>query len=142
MQLLLRACEVSVRQGYVRALLDVGNPILNMLTALPSYCAKHSLPLFDNQLVEYVSKLTACANVQHPDSEADEQFYPLEDKLFTARELETLRFLANGFSNQHIAEKMVVSRSTVKYHLANIYTKLGVSTRTEAIAQAMKRHLI
>ena len=143
MPLLLRACDVSAREGYVRALLDVGDPIPAMLAALPNFHRQHSLTPLDPQLEEYLARITDSAHVLSPDSNGyGERFNPLDTELLTKRELETLRLLASGCSNQHIAEKLVVSRSTVKYHLANIYSKLGVSSRTQAIAQAVKLHLV
>jgi two-component system, NarL family, response regulator LiaR len=60
----------------------------------------------------------------------------------TDRERDVLALLVAGLSNPEIAERLVVSRSTVKFHLSSIFGKLGVSTRTEAVAQAMQRHLV
>ena len=50
----------------------------------------------------------------------------------TARELEILRHAASGNSNRRIAERLWVTEQTVKFHLSNVYRKLGVSNRTEA----------
>jgi len=50
----------------------------------------------------------------------------------TARELEILRLAASGSSNRRIAERLWVTEQTVKFHLSNVYRKLGVSNRTEA----------
>src|SRR4051812_44074498 len=50
----------------------------------------------------------------------------------TARELEILRLAASGNSNRRIAERLWVTEQTVKFHLSNVYRKLGVSNRTEA----------
>ena len=60
----------------------------------------------------------------------------------SARELEVLRLVAEGLSNAEIAQKLVLSVATVKVHTRNIYGKLDVSSRTEAIAQAHKRNLL
>lgn len=60
----------------------------------------------------------------------------------TVREREVLSLLASGLSNPEIAERLLVSRSTVKFHLSSIFSKLGVSTRTEAVAVAMRNHLV
>ena len=60
----------------------------------------------------------------------------------TEREREVLTFMVKGMSNPDIAEKMVVSRSTVKFHVSSILSKLGVSSRTEAVAIALQQHLV
>lgn len=60
----------------------------------------------------------------------------------TEREREVLSLLASGMSNPEIARRLTVSRSTVKFHLSSIFSKLGVSTRTEAVALAMQCHLV
>ncbi|MGQ0671845.1 MAG: LuxR C-terminal-related transcriptional regulator [Hyphomicrobium sp.] len=57
---------------------------------------------------------------------------PLEG--LTARERELLAALANGWSNLQIAARIGISRNTVKYHLKNLYDKLGVSNRAMAVA--------
>jgi NarL family two-component system response regulator LiaR len=59
----------------------------------------------------------------------------------TPREREVLRLLMRGCSNQRIAEELMVSRATVKFHMASIMTKLGVTSRAEAIAAAYQRGL-
>jgi ATP/maltotriose-dependent transcriptional regulator MalT len=60
----------------------------------------------------------------------------------TRRELEVLRLVAAGHSNQAIAEQLFVSDHTVHRHLANILSKLSVSTRAAAVAQAARRGLL
>lgn len=60
----------------------------------------------------------------------------------TDRELQVLKLLAQGLNNNQIAEKLVVSRSTVKFHVSSILSKLAVSSRTEAVALALKNHLV
>jgi DNA-binding NarL/FixJ family response regulator len=60
----------------------------------------------------------------------------VERPLLTRRELEILRLVAEGMTNRDVAELLWVSDQTVKYHLANIYRKLGVNTRGEAVAWA------
>ena len=60
----------------------------------------------------------------------------------TDREREVLRLLVEGLTNPGIADRLVVSHSTVKFHVSNILSKLGVSSRTEAVATALKHKLV
>jgi NarL family two-component system response regulator LiaR len=60
----------------------------------------------------------------------------------TDRELEILALMVEGLSNNEIAERIIVSPSTVKFHVSNILSKLGVTGRTEAVAIAVKHHLV
>ena len=60
----------------------------------------------------------------------------------TEREREVLNLVVQGFSNQQIADHLVVSLATVKAHISNILSKLQVSSRAEAIAYAIKHKMI
>jgi NarL family two-component system response regulator LiaR len=60
----------------------------------------------------------------------------------TEREREILVLMVDGLANQGIARRLVVSPSTVKFHVSNILSKLGVTTRTEAVALALKNKLV
>jgi NarL family two-component system response regulator LiaR len=60
----------------------------------------------------------------------------------TERECEVLALMVEGLNNAEIAQRLSVSRSTVKTHISNILAKLGVSNRIEAAALAMKNHLV
>ncbi len=60
----------------------------------------------------------------------------------SARELDVLRLLASGRSNEAIASELVVALSTVKWHVAHIYRKLGVSGRVQAVTRARELRLI
>ena len=60
----------------------------------------------------------------------------------TAREIEVLELMTAGMTNPEIAQNLVVSRSTVKFHVSSILSKLGVSSRTEAVALALQQKLL
>jgi LuxR family maltose regulon positive regulatory protein len=66
---------------------------------------------------------------------------PLIEPL-SERELEILGLIAAGMSNQQIADELIISVGTVKWHLNNIYGKLGVRRRTQAVAHARALRLL
>jgi DNA-binding CsgD family transcriptional regulator len=78
--------------------------------------------------------------------ETDTQFFLDEANLrnvgISKREYEVLELIAQGLSNQEIADKLFVSVSTVKTHAANIFAKLDARRRTQAIQRAKELHLI
>jgi NarL family two-component system response regulator LiaR len=67
---------------------------------------------------------------------------PTLDFHLTDRELEVLVLLAEGLTNQQTAAKLSISQSTLKFHMNNIFQKLGVQTRSEALVLAVKNNLI
>ncbi len=60
----------------------------------------------------------------------------------TEREQEVLKLMVKGLNNQEIASELTISRSTVKFHVSNILSKLGASSRTEAVAIALQKGLV
>jgi NarL family two-component system response regulator LiaR len=67
---------------------------------------------------------------------------PAPGQDLSTREREVLRLLTAGLSNRAIAERLIVSPSTVDFHVSNILGKLGAATRTEAAAIAVQNHLV
>ena len=66
-----------------------------------------------------------------------EQVRKADDHGLSARELEVLVLAGRGLSNAQIASRLHISEATVKRHLANVYPKMGVSSRNEAVSRAM-----
>lgn len=64
------------------------------------------------------------------------------DESLTGREREVLEMLSRGLSNKLIARRLSISEHTVKFHVSSIYTKLGASSRTDAVSRGVRRGLI
>jgi two-component system, NarL family, response regulator LiaR len=67
---------------------------------------------------------------------------PVAADHLTAREREVLVLMAEGWNNTEIAEKLTVSPSTIKSHVSNILSKLGVTSRTEAVVLAIRQGML
>ncbi len=67
---------------------------------------------------------------------------PAQTYDLTDREKEILTLMVEGLANTTIADRLFVSQSTIKFHVSNVLAKLGVSNRTEAVALALKNHLL
>ncbi|HHX50799.1 MAG TPA: response regulator transcription factor [Clostridia bacterium] len=65
-----------------------------------------------------------------------------EQEVLTPREREVLSLIAKGTTNRLIAKELFISEKTVKNHITNIFRKLEVKDRTEAVVEAMKRNII
>ena len=88
---------------------------------------------------DYVATLLSAAGAPVPaaPSPTDSLLEPL-----TERELEILRLLVRGLSNAAMARELVITIGTVKSHINHIYGKLGVQSRSQAIARAHTLHLL
>ncbi|MBN8638053.1 MAG: helix-turn-helix transcriptional regulator [Anaerolineae bacterium] len=113
-----RALSLAADGGFYRIFLDEGATMRNLLVM-----ARGIMP-------EYVDRLLATQSVQ-----------PLIDPL-SPRELDVLRLIADGLSNQAIGDRLFLALSTVKGYVANIFGKLHVERRTEAVARARELGLL
>jgi LuxR family maltose regulon positive regulatory protein len=91
------------------------------------------------QVLLHAFKMLAARPAQIPVSPSPAQ--PLVEPL-TGREIEVLHLLAAGLSNRVVAERLYLSEGTVKTHTHNLYAKLGVQSRTQAIERARELDLI
>jgi DNA-binding NarL/FixJ family response regulator len=80
--------------------------------------------------------------VLHPAALATPVSGPIDHGPLTSREIEILGLLAEGQPNKTIAWKLDISEHTVKFHVASILSKLGASSRTEAVTVGLRRGLI
>ena len=78
--------------------------------------------------------------VDAPMSHSDDTLPTIEP--LTKRELEVLGFMVEGYSNREIASELVIGPATVKSHVSNILSKMGVSNRVEAVSIALQRGLL
>ena len=84
---------------------------------------------------DYARQLLEAMPLVEPGQLADAPSPALIEPL-SQRELQVLQLINQGLSNREIAQKLVISLPTVKSHTGNIYSKLGVSSRTQAVAKA------
>jgi LuxR family maltose regulon positive regulatory protein len=131
-----KALALAEPGGFIRVFVDLGPQMADLLKRLHE----------QNVAVDYIEKLLAAFSYdeQVPVQEISKSQASLtlaaspqllEDPL-TNREIDVLELLTQRLSNKEIAEKLFVSTETVKGHLKNMYPKLQVSNRREAIEKA------
>jgi LuxR family maltose regulon positive regulatory protein len=141
---LTHALQLAESGGFIRLFVDLGPRMADLLKRLQK----------KNVAVDYIEKILAAfgqEGKQRVEPQAAEQptasahqprrpsppSQPLVEPL-SNRELDVLDLLAQRLSNKEIAEKLFISMTTVKSHLQNIYGKLNVSKRREAVEKAKK----
>ena len=129
MDALERALTLAEPEGFVRTFVDEGPPMARLLyealarEIAPGY-ARRLLAAFPMPEPEH----NGPPNTQSPESDLIE---PLSE-----RELEVLQLISEGLTNPEIASRLFLSPHTVKTHARNIYSKLGVHNRTQAVTSA------
>lgn len=124
-----RALRLAEPEGYVRLFADLGPPMARLLQEARSRAV----------LLDYVETLLAAfgGGLSFPTPGQETLPEPL-----TSREQEVLELIAAGLTNREIGEALVISPETVKKHTGNIYSKLAVRSRREAVARARELALL
>jgi len=126
--ILERAVSLAEQESYVRTFLDEGEPIVKLLYQVKSRRVGAG---YASELLSAIGKATGA---ELPPTQ-------LLIEPLTSRELEVLKMIEAGYSNQEIADGLVISLTTVKRHISNIYAKLGATSRTQAVARARELRL-
>jgi len=138
--------------GCLRSIVDVGDEMADLLEEYREH--RHSIETqsergpdndYLNTLIDVANGLQAGLSdskqraLEHSGSElqSDEFISPL-----TPRESEILAHISDGLSNRSISEELMIGEGTVKWHIKNVYSKLGVSSRTQAAAKAHSLRLV
>lgn len=116
-----KAIALAQPEGYVRSFLDEGEALTRLL------CQAQSRQVGNGYAAELLSKIGRTSGMAQPSMQ-------LLSEPLTTREVEVLKLIEAGRSNEEVSAQLVISIATVKRHISNIYTKLGVKSRTQAIA--------
>jgi len=140
---LAEALTLACRHGYVRVLADEGAPMRALLAQLPAarLGQQHATRPIDPGYLAALLRACGQADAAPPPRRGAAAPPGLAEPL-TGRELDVLRLIAAGKSNQRIAHDLVVALDTVKTHVTHILGKLGAANRTEAAARARQLGLI
>ena len=133
----LREALQLARTGYIRVFLDEGAAAIELLTA--AYKQElHNIPRWAASVAPHagaeenmIESLLILAGA--PPSHADDPQPASLTEPLSSRETEIVNLLARGMFNREIGERLFISENTVKFHLKNIYAKLGVKSRSQAI---------
>jgi LuxR family maltose regulon positive regulatory protein len=131
LNVLEQALSLGEPEGHVRTFLDQDATLAALLAQA---VARDLMP-------DYAARLLAASGedvaIPSPSPDASALIEALTD-----RELEVLDLISRGYSNQDIVDALVISLNTVKKHASNIYGKLGVRSRTQAVARAQELGLL
>ncbi len=128
---LKRSLALAEPEGYVRVFLDEGAPMARLLRDAGS----------QGIAPKYLTRLLAEFDAMHGPGSIPPGHQPMAEAL-SERELEILRLVAAGKSNQQVADALILATGTVKKHLNNIFGKLGVQSRTQCVAKARELNLL
>ena len=129
---LAQAVRLAEPEGYIRSFVNEGPPMAVLLATLRERERKRGpTPYLDGLLAAFAQENGAVLASQPP----------LPDRI-SPREREVLHLLAQGYSNQEIADALVVTVETVKRHVSSLLSKLGVDNRTQAAMRARSLGLL
>ncbi|RPI27074.1 MAG: LuxR family transcriptional regulator [Chloroflexota bacterium] len=133
---LQRALSLAEPEGYVRTFIDEGSQLMALLSRITPT---------DERMRAYIERLKAAGEGRDA-TEATEKpsgaAHAAHTGPLSEREIEVLRLIAQGLTNQEIAEKLFLSLNTVKTHAKNINFRLEVSNRTQAVRRAQEMGLL
>lgn len=129
LEVLEKSFSLATQEGYVRMFVDEGIPMAQLLYEALNRGIKP----------EYVSQLLAAFSIDESEQTEKAKTQSSDIELFeplSEREIEVLQLMAKGLTNQVIATRLYLSPHTIKVHTRNIYGKLNVHNRTEAVDRA------
>jgi LuxR family maltose regulon positive regulatory protein len=134
LETLEQALIMAEPQGYKRSFLQYGKALVPLLRVLfeKKQHQEFILEMLTSIEVQASTKLPGMVDPMAKTSLPDRSLI----ESLSERELEVLQWIANGSTNREIAQGLVLSLYTVKTHASNIYSKLGVKNRTEAVSRA------
>jgi LuxR family maltose regulon positive regulatory protein len=140
---LARALSLAEPRGYLRLFLDAGAPVLTLLYRLRHELRTQQTTEEPTPTSGYLDRLILRFNQeQQTVLTPGEHAEPSLVEPLSGREREVLWHISEGCSNREIAEQLVIAPSTVKSHVRAIYAKLGVESRTQALARVRKLKLL
>jgi LuxR family maltose regulon positive regulatory protein len=137
---LVTALKQAEPEGFISLFLEEGNEISNLLALLLR--RKLIEPIPESYIERILAAFPDKQSIQTEPSigDIDDDLGPIQP--LTRREREVLDHIAAGDSNQMIADKLVITLSAVKKHTRNIFAKLNVNSRTQAVARARQLRLL
>jgi LuxR family transcriptional regulator, maltose regulon positive regulatory protein len=145
---LLEALEIGLPRQFVRSFLDEQAPALQLLRelrrsfeGLPELARREALLVYLDDLLAEAGE-PGPAVLRAAGSPVDPQPQTQTLEALTAKERKLLTFVAMGLSNKDLAERLSVSTNTVKWHLRNIFEKLQINNRMQAVAVARQMGLV
>jgi LuxR family maltose regulon positive regulatory protein len=143
-RVLLPAMAEARRQNLLRSFLDEGAPVAELVERLRRRCVgRAAADLVGSELEpvrHYLDRLAGAFASQRIGAARPRPDHPALH--LSQRELEVVKLLCNGFSNHQLSRHLAISPDTVKWHLKNIFGKLGVDNRSQAIVTAERLGLI